>query len=142
MDVKSVPECEVKAPITFSRTTSLGARPSATIPLTSRQNGRKVPLRSPFKPAPLPARERSWQGNDAQTRSGTPGKSLVASLPTSATFNSGEGPKKARYAPAFFSQKSFAKVHFQEGPRPSRAMPPPAKNSYQGRGDLVTAVIS
>lgn len=35
------------------------------------QNGQKVPERSPFRPAPAPARERSWQGNEAQAKSAT-----------------------------------------------------------------------
>jgi hypothetical protein len=37
------------------------------------------------------------------------------------------------YAAAFLSHHSFEKVHCQSPPRPRRAMPPPAKNSYHGR---------
>lgn len=47
------------------------------------------------------------------------------------TFSSGDSPKYARYALAFFSHHSFANVQFQWDPNPRRAIPPPAKNSYQ-----------
>ncbi len=44
--------------------------PSACI---SRQNGQNAPDRRPSSPAPAPASERSWQGNEAQARSARPG---------------------------------------------------------------------
>lgn len=54
-------------PGTFSRNTNEG-RTSRTILATSK----KSPLRSPSKPARVPATLRSWQGNPAETRSTLP----------------------------------------------------------------------
>src|SRR5579884_3379903 len=63
---KSAPPFELNAPTTFSMTTTGTGRPRRASPSIRVQNGRKVPLRSPARPRPLPASERSWQGNDAQ----------------------------------------------------------------------------
>lgn len=52
------------------------------------QKGQKVPDRSPFSPAPEPANDRSWHGNEAQASVATPGKSFVESSPTFSTFRS------------------------------------------------------
>ena len=42
-----------------------------------RQKGQNVPLRDADKPLRQPARERSWQGNDAQARSAGFGRSVA-----------------------------------------------------------------
>src|SRR5262249_27434624 len=86
--VKSPPPCELNAPTTFSRTTICGTRRCRIISQTSFQKGVKVPLRSPFKPAPDPPSDKSWQGNEAQTSVGTPGKSSARRLATSSTLSS------------------------------------------------------
>ena len=83
---KSLPSCEVSVPQTFSRAMMRGGRPSAIRSFIKLQNGQNVPERSPFKPAPPPASERSWQGKDAQARSTAPGISLVVSVRTSAVL--------------------------------------------------------
>ena len=83
---KSLPSCEVSVPQTFSSAMMRGGRPSAIRSFIKLQNGQNVPDRSPFNPAPPPASERSWQGNDAQARSTAPGKSLVVSVWTSAVL--------------------------------------------------------
>ena len=80
---KSLPSCEVNVPQTFSRTSVDGARPASAIDLISDQYGQNVPDRSPRRPAPPPARERSWQGKEAQAKSAVPGTSSARILLTS-----------------------------------------------------------
>src|ERR1035441_6276736 len=70
---KSLPSCDARAPQTFSRTTTDGARTSLPSFCTRHQKGQKVPERSPFRPALEPASDKSWQGNEAQARLAAPG---------------------------------------------------------------------
>ena len=126
---KSAPPFDESAPTTFSSTTIGAPRPSRSSARISSQNGQNVPLRAPLSPAPRPARERSWQWNDAQTRSGRPGSRAGESRATSSTTYGASSPKLRRYAAPFFGQTSLAKRQVHAGPRPRRAMPPPAKNS-------------
>src|ERR1044072_216866 len=90
---KSLPPCEVNAPQTFSSTIKGGTRPSSTRSVTRFQNRQRVPDLSPFKPAPAPARERSWHGNEAHTKFAVPGKSAVRNNSTLADFSSPVSPQ-------------------------------------------------
>ncbi len=93
MKLKSDPPWDIRVPTTFSRTMTFGPRSSLTLRLMSFQNGLNVPLRSPSKPAPVPANERSWHGNEAHAKHGWPGKSPTLILATSSTLSSGDSPK-------------------------------------------------
>ncbi len=85
---KSRPSRDVKAPQTFSSTIIAGARRSAARACSSSQNAQKVPERAPCRPAPLPASDRSWHGNDAHARSAAPGRSPGVNSATSASLKS------------------------------------------------------
>ena len=50
---------EVRVPQTFSSTIMRGGRPSVARALINFQKGQNVPDRSPLRPSPAPARERS-----------------------------------------------------------------------------------
>ena len=129
MRVKSFPCLESKRPTTFSRTITGICRLfflSSWIILQKPQN---EPLLSASRPLPLPARDKSWQGKEAQAKVGLPGIIDGSIFHTSSTCNSEALAKFSRYAAAFFGEKSFANVHSQFFPRPRRARPPPAKNS-------------
>src|SRR5271157_3682096 len=85
---KSFPSRELRVPQTFSSTMRCGARSSAMRPFINRQNGQNVPERSPSRPAPAPASERSWHGKDAHASRAVPGTSAVVSEFTSTVLSS------------------------------------------------------
>src|SRR5580704_11181050 len=101
MVTKSFPSCDVRVPHTFSSTIKRGARFSAIKPFISVQKGQNVPERSPFRPAPPPASERSWHGNDAHARCAEFGRSWVVSEPTSSVFISAPPSQFSRYIRLF-----------------------------------------
>ena len=94
----------------------------------SRQKGQNVPDLGAFQ-----SRAVASQGK-VLTREGSPGKIsyarqiFVREAATSSILSS-LLPQFCWYAAPFFSSMSFDKRHVHVGPRPARAMPPPAKNS-------------
>ena len=68
-------------------TMARGARPSAARPSISRQKPKKALERPPASPARAPARLKSWQGLDAQARSGRQAMSAGVSFQTSLAQN-------------------------------------------------------
>src|SRR5690554_5844872 len=83
---KSRPPWDVIVPTTFSKTMKSGTRPLATSDSTRFQNGQKVPERSPLNLALPPASDKSWQGKEAHTKLGVPGKSVTVTVLTSAVL--------------------------------------------------------